>query len=46
MECKVPNIMVQSHRTNNFSEGWNNAINKLVGTTNPSFNSFASNTTG
>lgn len=29
--------MSNSHRTNNFSEGWNSSFNKLVGTTNPSF---------
>lgn len=26
-----------SHRTNNFSEGWNSSFNKLVGSANPSF---------
>jgi len=29
--------MSNSHRTNNFSEGWNSSFNKLVGTMNPSF---------
>jgi len=29
--------MNNSHRTNNFSEGWNSSFNKLVGSANPSF---------